>query len=406
MKQASLHQIEEPVIELAPPWSLGGIALLGLGFRPFYLLAAVFAVISIPLWLARYTGWLQALPQLGLDWHMHEMLYGFALAVIIGFLFTAARNWTGLWTPRRWTLAIIASVWLAGRMAMLLGSASLAAAIDLLFIPCAALPLYLVMQKSGKTRNLPLLAILGLLFIVNGIFHATRIGWLDLPLVSLMSSMHAAILLIVILEVVMAGRVIPGFTANVIVGCKPVVNARLDKLSLMLSIATSLAWLGKVPTWLLALLAFACAGVHVWRLAGWQPWKTLRRPLLWVLHLAYAWIAAGFFLLGLAALEMTSASTAMHALAIASMSSLIMGMMTRTTLGHTGRLLKAGNKEVAMFLLLQAGALARLVANLNIADIRPVVLLLASVCWSAAFLLFVLVYGPYLITARLDGREG
>lgn len=403
MKRPNLIQIEEPESAAAQPWSLNGMPLLGLGFRPFYLLAALFAAISVPLWLARYSGWLGDTSKIGLDWHMHEMLYGFALAVIIGFLFTAARNWTGLWTPRGGTLAAIAGIWLAGRLAMLWAPAPLAAGIDLLFIPCAVLPLYRVMRKSGNTRNLPLLALLGLMFVANAVFHASRLTWLNW---STISAMHACILLIVILEVVMAGRVLPGFTRNAVPGSTPLSRTWLDRTSLSLSILTGLSWLAALPAVPVAALAFACAATHSLRLYGWQPWKTLRQPLLWILHLAYAWIAIGFALLGLAALGIATASTAMHALTIASMASLILGMMTRTSLGHTGRLLKASRKETIMYLLLQTGAVARLCANFHQIGYRDFALILATVCWSAAFLLFVAVYAPYLTHARLDGREG
>jgi uncharacterized protein involved in response to NO len=145
--------------------------------------------------------------------------------------------------------------------------------------------------------------------------------------------------------------------------------------------------------------------VRLWR---WQPLRTLRVPLLWVLHLSYAWIGAGMLLLALAALGMVSASAAFHALAVGSMAGLIIGMMTRTTLGHTGRMLKAGRAETAMFVLIQLGALARVAAALlsAVGGLYAALLLVSAVCWSAAFAAYALVYAPYLASARIDGKEG
>jgi uncharacterized protein involved in response to NO len=395
--------IEEPRVPKNGKSLLSDHPVLRLGFRPFYLLAAAFAAISVPLWISRYFGWTQGLKHVDLNWHMHEMIFGFAVAVIIGFLYTAGRNWSGLWTPRGKPLAAIAGLWIAGRVAMLFADPVFAAIIDLAFLPVAAWPLYRVLNKSGNKRNLFLVGLLAMIAIADAAFHAAVLGLLN---ISTVQPVHAAILIIVIIELVIGGRVIPGFTANAVQGVKPIVNVQRDRISIVLTASACVAWISGFPVPLTAALAMAAACAQLTRLAGWMAHRTLKHPLLWVLHLSYAWIPFGFGLLSLAALNIVSASAAIHVLAVGSMAGLIIGMTTRTALGHTGRALKVGAKEVAMYGLIQVGAVARFVAAVDAAGMRDVALITAMVAWSIAFVLYVVVYGPYLFKARVDGREG
>jgi uncharacterized protein involved in response to NO len=196
------------------------------------------------------------------------------------------------------------------------------------------------------------------------------------------------------------------FTTNGAPGTTPVVHPRRDHISLALTVAASVSWLSGFPAAAVAALAIAAACSQLLRLGGWQPHRTARNPMLWILHLSYAWIPLGFILIALSALQIVPVSAAFHALTVGSMAGLIIGMMTRTSLGHTGRPLKAGHAEVAMYLLIQTGAIARLVAAIGALWMRDSALVLAAVCWSGAFLLYVLVYGPYLVRPRIDGREG
>ncbi|MES2323561.1 MAG: NnrS family protein [Pseudomonadota bacterium] len=399
----SLLKIDEAPVSLSPsPWRVRH-PLWALGFRPFYLLAGALAVLAVPLWLAQYLGWLHGWPNINLAWHMHEMVFGMAVAVIIGFLFTAGRTWTGLQTPQGASLAGLALLWIAGRVAMLAAPPWLAAPVDLLFLPLAAWAMYSVLRKSGNTRNLPLVGLLALLTLANAVFHASVLGMLAL---SPVAPVHAAILIIVIIESVIGGRVIPMFTNNGAPGAGAKVHPRVDKTALGLMAAAGLAWVAGLQGWPMALLAGLAGAASLWRLSGWKPQRTLGKPLLWILHLGYAWIGIGFLLLGLAAAGIGSASTAIHALAVGSMAGLIIGMMTRTTLGHTGRVMAAGRAEPAMFGLIQAGALLRVLAGFAPADWRDAALLLSALCWSASFALFIVVYAPYLWRARIDGKEG
>ncbi|WP_238552119.1 NnrS family protein [Herminiimonas sp. CN] len=395
--------IDEPNVSRQGKPSPTHHPLWALGFRPFYLLAAAFAAVSIPLWLASYFGHLSGLANITINWHMHEMVFGFAVAVIIGFLFTAGRNWTGLWTPRRGYLAALVGVWLAGRIAMLAAPALIAALVDLLFLPLAAWPMYRVLQRSGNKRNMFLIGLLSLLTIVNLLFHLAAIGWISTPAKLIM---QAAILIVVMIESVMGGRIIPGFTSNTVPGTKPVVNPQRDRLTIAFTAMASLAWIFTFPPRLIAALAFAAACSQLFRLGGWKPHATLRHPLLWILHLSYAWIPCGFILIALAALQVVSTSSAFHVLTIGSMAGLIVGMMTRTTLGHTGRPLKASGNEMVMYALIQIGVIARFCASIDSTGLRNGALIVAAASWSAAFVLFLIVYGPYLYRPRLDGKEG
>jgi uncharacterized protein involved in response to NO len=395
--------IEEPQIRKYEKNALEDQPILRLGFRPFYLLAAAFSAIGVPLWIAQYFGWNLGFTQVNLNWHMHEMIFGFAIAVIIGFLYTAAQNWTGLSTPHGKALGAIAGLWIAGRVAMLCFDPLPAAIIDLAFLPVAAWPLYRVLKRSGNKRNMFLVGLLGLLTIANAAFHASVLGWLA---ISSNLPVHAGILVIVIIESVIGGRVIPGFTANAVPGVKPVLNAQRDRISLVLTTTACLAWIGGFPAALTAALAVAAACAQMTRLAGWKPHSTTRLPLLWILHLSYAWIPVGFMLLAAAAQNLVPASAAIHVLAIGSMAGLIIGMITRTALGHTGRALKAGASELTMYALIQIGVIARFIAAVSIGGLRDAALVVSMLSWSIAFVVYVAVYGPYLFKTRVDGRDG
>lgn len=400
----SLHFIEEP----APPASLSPWharhAFWALGFRPFYVLAALLALVAVPAWLGRYMGWISAFPNLTLGWHMHEMVFGFAVAVVVGFLLTAVRAWTGLPTPRGLPLAGLALLWVGGRIAMLSGPAWLAALIDGLFLPLAAWSIFRVLQRAGNKRNMFLVGLLALLTVANLLYHAAA---MELLALSIMAPVHAGILLIVLIEAVIGGRVIPMFTDNGAPGTpKAVVKPRADQIALGLLASAVLAWIAGAPGPLSAILCLAAAGASALRLARWKPLRGRALPLLWILHLSYAWIPLGLVLLALAALGLVTASTAFHALAVGSMAGLIIGMMTRTTLGHTGRRLLAGRAETAMYALIQAGAVLRVAAALVTGPARDPLLVLSMLGWSLSFLLFLWVYVPYLWRARIDGKEG
>ncbi|PLK50783.1 NnrS family protein [Uliginosibacterium sp. TH139] len=379
----------------APP---RGCAVFALGFRPFYLLAAILAVLFVPLWvlqLAGVGGLNPALPVL--LWHGHEMVFGFACAVIVGFLFTAGKNWTGLATPTGWPLGALAGLWLAGRIALLLAPPMAAAVIDLAFLPLAGIALARVLIRAGSRRNYFALLILAALTLANALSHAGAHGWLA---VSPLLGLHLAIALIATLCTVIAGRIVPSFTANAL-KTVPWKHAWADRIAITATVASLLAWAVSAPAAVLTPLALIAALAQAVRCWGWRPGPTLRVPLLWSLHLAHGWLIVALLLL--AAGQLTAA---VHVLTVGLIAGLILGMITRTALGHTGRLLKAGRLETSCYVLLQLALLARVLPALLWPAAYMPGLHLSATLWAACFALYLWKYAPMLWHPRVDGQEG
>lgn len=358
----------------------------------------------MPLWLLSWAGLVELPGQLPAQWwHMHEMVYGFALAVVIGFLFTASRVWTGQPTPTGGRLAALVGLWLAARILLYAGMPLAGIAVEVLLIALAAAAILRVLLAGKNHRNLFVVVILATLAALDVAFalalHGT-IGWVaDTPL-------RAALYLIVMLTAVFGGRVIPAFTANALFGIRQYRRPWLDIAALAGTLAALLAELLPAPAVVVASLAGLAAVLHALRLAGWNPIATRARPILWSLHLAYAWMPLGFALLAAAALGLVARPLALHAFATGLIGGLIMAMITRTSLGHTGRPLRAAWPETTMYLLIFAAALAR-VAGPLLAPAQTVTWYTASgLAWSGAFLLYLLVYGPRLSRPRIDARPG
>lgn len=401
-KTMALIRLDEPVVRPKTPPK--GFALFALGFRPFYLLAAVFATLAVPLWLAQFSGALPPPPWFsGVHWHAHEMVFGFAVAVIVGFLFTAAHNWTSLPTPSGGPLAALALLWLGGRVAMYAAPPVIAATIDLLFLPTSALLLGRVLWRGKSQRNYFTVVLLLVLAIANALFHATAQGWLaGDPL----GVMHGALSLVIMLVTIIAGRIVPSFTANALKGLRQFQNDQLNICAIAFTggaLALSVGAAAPALTVAASLIAAALQAVRTW---GWNPWATRKTPLLWVLHLGHLWLVVGLVMLALGALAWVPPSLAWHAFGFGAMSALILGMITRTALGHSGRMLLAGRIETTAYTLLHAGAAIRVFAPVLLPQHYAAVLGIAMLCWSAAFALYLVKYAPILIRPRIDGRPG
>lgn len=378
--------------------------VLRLGFRPFYLGAALWACGAVPLWVAAYLGHVD-LPQSvsPLLWHAHEMLFGFAAAVIVGFLLTAVKAWTGLPTVHGAWLGALALVWLAARVAAFVAPYALYAALDIVLLPAVAAVLLRVLIKAGNKRNMPLVVLLLLLSSANVAFHLAVLDVLELaPL----KALHAGLGIIVLVECVMAGRVVPAFTQNATPGLVLHIP-RVFEVVLLAVTALALALWVLVPPGMLTLVVCALAAVlHGMRLWLWQPWVTFKRPILWILPAAYAWVALGFGLLALAQWGVVANSLAVHAFAVGATGGLIIGMVTRTARGHTGRPLQVSRTEVWAYALVLLAAVMR-VAVPAIAPVLYVpALLAAAVLWALAFALYLGLYTPWLLGPRLDGKDG
>ena len=381
-----------------------GIPLLRLGFRPFYIGGALLAALAVPLWVAMFLGRVQWTPTApALLWHAHEMLFGFAVAIIVGFLLTAGKAWTGLATPRGPALAALALLWLAARVASVLGPYALYALLDLALLPLVAAILVNLLLRARNHRNLPLALLLVLLACANLVFH---LALLQVVQVSVLTPLHAALALIVLIECVMAGRVIPAFPMAVTPGLKLSAAPWIERLTLGATGLGLALWVFAAPGLLtLALLALA-AVLHVKRLWAWRPDVTRKRPILWILHAAYAWIALGLALLALAQIDVVPVSAGIHALAVGATGGLIIGMITRTARGHTGRLLHVSRLEVLAYGLVLGAALLRVLLPLLAPGWLAVWLIAAAAAWSAAFLIYLWIFTPWLLRTRLDGKDG
>ncbi|MDO8317702.1 NnrS family protein [Rhodoferax sp.] len=390
-------------IASAPPVPQG-MPWLRLAFRPFYLGAALLATLIVPFWVAVFLGainWQPTPPPL--LWHAHEMLFGFAIAVIVGFLMTAGKSWTGLATPRGPALGFIFLLWLSARVASLVAPYAVFAVLDLALLPIVGLIFLRLLIRSRNWRNVPLALILLLLTAVNLTFHLSATGVIDL---NPMRSLYAALGFVVIIECVMAGRVVPFFTTSALPNLKIVTLPWLDRLALAATVVGMVLWVTEWHSGLASValvLAFALNLVRQWR---WHPLVTLGRPILWILHAAHLWLALGLGLLALAQLGLVTPSLGVHALGVGATGGLILGMMTRTARGHTGRPLTADAPEIAVYVLIMLAALLRVLLPLLTPSLYVSSLVASAAAWSAAFLIYLWQYTPWLVSARPDGKDG
>jgi len=393
----------EPVAPATRPWPIAAK-----GFRPFFLLAALFAALVVPGWLLALDGRLQVASYLDpLSWHAHEMVFGFAVAVIAGFLLTAVGNWTNRETIVGLPLLALAALWVAGRVAVfgtLALPPSIVAATDLAFLPALIAVIARPLIATRNRRNYVMMAILAALFLANLAVHLDVLG--VLPGWRLRGS-RLAVDIVVLVILVIAGRTFPMFTRNA-TGVEAIASSpRLDRLALA-AMAALVVLDAVAPD--LAVTAAWSAVVGVLALArsrGWGAWHARHQPLLWILHLGYLWIPVGLVLRGVSALtDAVPPAIATHALTVGAVGCLTLGMMARVALGHSGRVLSAPRPIVAAFALALLAAVVRISAPvLGIAHYRAT-LYVAGALWTAAFAAFVLVYAPILLGPRVDGRPG
>ena len=395
-----LTQIEEPLRLVAES---KGFALWQLGFRPFFLLASVFAALSIGLWAAQFAGWLPRPYLSGPLWHAHEMLFGFTLAVMVGFLFTAGRNWSNWPTPTGLPLAALALLWVAGRVLVLTPFGWAAAIVNAAFPLAAAAALAVPFWAARNRRNYFFVGLLVLIGMAEMGVHLSQLGVLNLPA---WLGVQIALDIVLFIMAVMAGRVIPMFTNNGVPNAGAARHALLDKSALGSVLVLLAADLLRLPGRALAVIALFCAGAHALRWAFWKPWKTWRTPLVWVLHAAYVWIPLHLALRAAAGVGWVNASVATHALTVGAVGGLVIGMMTRTARGHTARPLRADGFDVACYALILSAALVRVGWPLVAPAWAMSAVIGSALLWSAGFGLFAVRYWPVLTRPRLDGKPG
>lgn len=383
--------------------------LLAYPFRIFFLIVGLYGFAIVLAWMAFLFGGL-ALP-VGwspLHWHSHEMLFGFTAPAIAGFILTAVCNWTGAPPLQGAKLSLLVAAWLLGRIAMWLASylpLPLVAVLDMLFLLALAIVLLKVLVRHCNRRNMPLGGMILLLALANLLMH---IGFNTGGTNWLQQGQALAMGLVTLIMLVIGGRIIPLFTANwfrnqalpVTVITLPVLDRAAVIVTVLLIPAEWVAY-----PWLTGALALIAALLNAWRLCGWKGWHTWREPLLWVLHVGYAWLVVALLLKGLSAFALVAPASWQHALGAGAMGTLILGVMTRVALGHTGRPLKLPAFGWLIYGGITLAALFRVGAALGWLDYRLGVML-AAAGWCFAFSLFVVIYWPILSRPRIDGRPG
>jgi len=383
------------VRERREPPSQGRFHLFDLGFRPFFLGAAVVAVAWMALWVLTMRG-LPVESYYGTyRWHAHEMIFGYTVAVMAGFLLTAVQNWTDIPTVHGAPLAALFGLWCAARVAAFLpgivpplGNAVL----DLAFLPALGLALAVPLVRGGAPRHVVFLLLLGLLEAADLLIHLDVLG------VAEGAAARGTVLglgVVVLAIAMIGGRVFPMFTAR-LPDVHPKSRRPLEAAamgSLVLFLGAVLFHPGSQAAGLTALLAAACHGARLW---GWYDRRIWAEPLVWVLHLGYAWLVAGFLLWSLAAFGVFPHALAVHAFTAGAIGVLTLGMMARVALGHTERPLKAARPTVAAFVLVNLAALARVVLPALSPALYGPALVAAGALWLMAFVLFLAVYVPVL----------
>lgn len=366
-----------------------GPAIFASGYRPFFLAAGLYAALGLALWVAAYAGFLP----LSASWHGHEMLFGFAVAAISGFLMAAVPNWTGSPVIRGPLLIGLLILWLAGRIAM---AADAATWIDLLYLPVFASVILVRIVRARNTRNYQVPAMLFGLAGLNAYYHFGDPS----------HALYTAAYLIAALIALIGGRIVPAFTQNALrIALRQNISCWtprwLDMLaipSVILVVATELAW----PYSLASGVAALVAGIILLaRMAGWQTLRTLGMPIVWILHVGYVWVPIGFLLKAAGDLgDLVPQSAALHALTAGAIGVMILAVASRAALGHAGLPLVVSRGTVIAYGLVIAGAALRVFVPSAHAMIA------AGALWSLGYAVFSVIYWPILTRPRVDGRPG
>lgn len=384
-------------MEASPPFLRGA-------FRPFFFGGALWAVVALTIWLLALSGQVTIPSTFGaLAWHRHEMLFGFVGAVIAGFLLTAIPNWTGRLPIAGLPLAALFALWLLGRVTVLFSAAAppaIAAIFDSGFY-------FLLASVAGrevlqaKNRNLPVVGLVLLFGIADLLDHLVAGG----EIADSEIAWKVAVALITIMISLIGGRLVPSFTRNWLTknAVRDGLPGQPGKFDLAVVAATALAltaWLASSSRQLTGALLAVAAVVQAIRLARWSGWRTARDPLVLILHVGYAWLPVGIGLLAASQLGTTiSQSAAVHALTSGAMATMILAVMTRASLGHTGRDLRAGGATILCYVLVTIGAVLRVASALGWVDYRPG-MFVGGAAWIGAFVVFGLAYAQVLFGSR------
>jgi len=394
--------LSEPLVDMSTPF-------FRLAFRPFFLLGAIFSMAALLLWAGLLSNHL-AMPLYGgaLWWHIHEMMFGFTAAIIVGFLLTAVQNWTRVPSIKGKKLAGLVALWLIARVFLLIPDwvpGPLIALVDIAFLPLAAIALAYPVVRARLWRNLIFVPLLLAMAAINTTMHWSVFSSSRIDLSGISTTM---VMLVTLLIAIMGGRVIPMFTANG-TGTAQIKSLRwLDRTALTsLALATVINLVPNVlPAALLSFLLWLAAASHLARALRWRFWVTAKVPLLWSLHLGYLCIPLGLSFLALApTTTWISHSQAIHTLTVGAMGTIILSMISRVSLGHTGHQIAAGKLMTLALMLILCAFLAR-VFGIWLVDDKVGALVIAAVLWAIAYGCFVVYYFPLLTRPRADGQAG
>jgi uncharacterized protein involved in response to NO len=391
----------------------GGLVVFSEGFRIYFLAAAVYAVFAMLVWL----GWLGVHAANGLVvstafapaphlWHAHEMVFGYSSAVLAGFFLTAVPSWTGTRPAQMGFVTLSAAVWLAGRAAVWF-SASLdpfvVAAIDLAFVPLLSVRVAIALIKRPQPHNLMFLGLLALFWTGNLMVH---LNWTGLVQIPVETGLWAGLLAVCAVISVVGGRVVPAFTRNAMLKAGrdtglPRQHLSFNVTGIAAAIALPLAVLLGAPAATSGALALIAGLAQLARLAGWRGNWTLRQPILWSLHLAFAMLGVGYLLLGVALLDLGVGKTAaLHVLGIGAIGGMTLAVMSRAALGHAGKPLIVAKPVAAAYVLIALAALTRFTGAALPPELYTVAMLLSGAFWIAGFGIFAAVYAPILTRPR------
>lgn len=393
----------------------GNYALTHLGFRPFFLSAGAFAVIGILLWTAIYSFKWQGLNAAypAMTWHAHEMIFGYTLAVVAGFLLTAIKNWTGQQTLHQAPLLLLTAIWLAARLLPFMQGLSLqaVASVDLLFMLALLAAVAIPVLRARQWQQAGIIAKVALMTLANAVFYLGLLGYWP---AGIQLGLYAGLYLMIALIFTMGRRVIPFFIERGVGVSFKANNTRwVDRSSLVLFLLFAITDLiamtqgNQALAGMAAALALVQIPLHGWRLYGWYHAAIWQKPLLWVLYVAYAWLVLGFGLKFLSWSTGLSPWLAVHAFAYGGIGMMTLGMMARVILGHTGRNVFEPPALVGkIFAILFAGACVRILAVWALPQWHWWWIVIAQCLWMLAFGLFVWLYAPMLIKPRVDKRYG
>jgi uncharacterized protein involved in response to NO len=390
------------------PHSPAHAAIWNLGFRPLYLAGALWAALAIPLWILQWRGVIQTSSHLTqAAWHMHEMIFGYAFAIIAGFLLTAVKTWTGRDTPSGWPLALIVACWVMARVLYLTPWSLLGIAFETLFFLLTAWGIGKPMVAAGNRQNLLFVLVILLAGLLNLVFHAALLGLFIDSAIDWRTAAISALDVVSMVIVIVTGRVMPMFTRNGAPGSAPKSYPLLEKIVLLAIFASAVINIifGSGAAYAVSAIVVAMLLLVRWALCS--PLATWRNPILWSLHAALVWLPIGYSLRAYSAIDASvTATLGIHAITIGVIGGLTLAMMTRTARGHTGRILKASLTETCAYVFIIGGAAVRVLMPLILPTLYLESVLLSAVLWTLAFCLYLKVFAPWLLSARVDGKPG